>query len=120
MPLRSDLRAKTDRFTMREPIGFSLRRRASSGPGGCGGLGAALVDEAVRRAGSKRCTQRHRKRRQIPATSVFTRALKVRSSKSVSEMAQVANDVNINNARVLLPVPRARLEIFKGAGYVGS
>ena len=48
----------------------------------------------------------------IPATSVFTRVLEVRSSRSVSEVAQIATDVNIiiNDAGVLLPVPRARLE----------
>ncbi|MFF6881182.1 hypothetical protein ACFY9S_38660 [Streptomyces sp. NPDC012474] len=47
----------------------------------------------------------------ILATSVFTRALEVRSSQSVSGVAQIATDVNIiNNAGALLPVPRARLE----------
>lgn len=48
----------------------------------------------------------------IPETSVCTRALEVRPSRSVSEVAQIATDVNIiiNNAAVLVPVHRARLE----------
>lgn len=80
--------------------GCCLVASAPVGPAQQSGRGAALVNEAVRRAGPKRCTQRHGKRTQIPATSVFTRALEVRSSQSVSEMAQIATDVNIiiNNA----------------------
>ena len=47
---------------------------------------------------------------QIPATSAFTRALEVRSPQPVSEVAQIATDVNINNAGILLPVHRTHLD----------
>jgi NAD(P)-dependent dehydrogenase (short-subunit alcohol dehydrogenase family) len=74
--------------------------------GGRCGLGAALVDEVVRR-GAKKVYATAREPNPDPRESVVTRALEVRSSQAISEMAQIATDVDIviNNAGTLVPEP---------------
>jgi NAD(P)-dependent dehydrogenase (short-subunit alcohol dehydrogenase family) len=74
--------------------------------GGRRGLGAALVDEVVRR-GAKKVYATARETYSDPRESVFPRALEVRSEQAVSGMSQIATDVDIviNNAGMLVPEP---------------
>jgi len=74
--------------------------------GGRRGLGAAIVDEALRRGAAKvYSTARTPFTDERPA--VHTHVLEVRSEQSVAELAAIATDVDIvvNNAGVLLPGP---------------
>jgi NAD(P)-dependent dehydrogenase (short-subunit alcohol dehydrogenase family) len=74
--------------------------------GGQRGLGAALVDEVVRR-GAKKVYATARQPYADSRESVVTQALEVRSSQAVSEIAGIATDVDIviNNAGILVPEP---------------
>jgi NAD(P)-dependent dehydrogenase (short-subunit alcohol dehydrogenase family) len=74
--------------------------------GGQRGLGAALVDEVLRR-GAKKVYATAREAASDSRGSVVTRALEVRSPQAISELAQFATDVDIviNNAGTLVPEP---------------
>jgi NAD(P)-dependent dehydrogenase (short-subunit alcohol dehydrogenase family) len=74
--------------------------------GGQRGLGAALVDEVLSR-GAKKVYVTAREPKPDSRESVVTQALEVRSSQAISEIAQVATDVDIviNNAGTLVPEP---------------
>ncbi|SFO67286.1 Short-chain dehydrogenase [Mesorhizobium sp. NFR06] len=72
--------------------------------GGQRGLGAALVEEVLRR-GAKKVYVTAREPKPDSRGSVVTQALEVRSSQAISDLAQIATDVNIviNNAGALVP-----------------
>jgi NAD(P)-dependent dehydrogenase (short-subunit alcohol dehydrogenase family) len=72
--------------------------------GGRRGLGAALVDEVLRR-GARKVYSTARSPYADDRNEVVTHALEVRSQDSVTALAQVATDVDIviNNAGILLP-----------------
>lgn len=74
--------------------------------GGQRGLGAALVEELLRR-GAKKVYVTARKPKPDFRESVVTQALEVRSSQAISDLAQIASDVNIviNNAGTVVPEP---------------
>jgi NAD(P)-dependent dehydrogenase (short-subunit alcohol dehydrogenase family) len=74
--------------------------------GGQRGLGAALVDEVLRR-GAKKVYVTAREPNPDSRESVATQGLEVRSSQAISELAHIAADVDIviNNAGTLVPEP---------------
>jgi NAD(P)-dependent dehydrogenase (short-subunit alcohol dehydrogenase family) len=74
--------------------------------GGQRGLGAALVDEVLGR-GAAKVYVTAREPKPDSRESVVTRPLQVRSSEAISEMAQIATDVDvvINNAGTLVAEP---------------
>jgi NAD(P)-dependent dehydrogenase (short-subunit alcohol dehydrogenase family) len=74
--------------------------------GGQRGLGAALVDEVLRR-GAKKVYVTAREPKPDSRESVVTQGLEVRSSQAISEMAHIATDVDIviNNAGTLVAEP---------------
>jgi NAD(P)-dependent dehydrogenase (short-subunit alcohol dehydrogenase family) len=74
--------------------------------GGQRGLGAALVDEVLGR-GAKKVYVTAREPKPDSRESVVTQALQVRSSEAISELAQIATDVDIviNNAGTLVAEP---------------
>jgi NAD(P)-dependent dehydrogenase (short-subunit alcohol dehydrogenase family) len=74
--------------------------------GGQRGLGAALVDEVLSR-GAKKVYATARKPYSDSRETVVTQALEVQSSQAISEMAQIATDVDIviNNAGTLVAEP---------------
>ena len=74
--------------------------------GGQRGLGAALVEEVLSR-GAKKVYVTARKPKPDSRESVVTQALEVRSSQAISDLAQIATDVNIviNNAGTVVPEP---------------
>jgi NAD(P)-dependent dehydrogenase (short-subunit alcohol dehydrogenase family) len=74
--------------------------------GGQRGLGAALVEEFLRR-GAKKVYVTARKPNPDSRESVVPHALEVRSSQSTSELAKIATDVDIvvNNAGTVVPEP---------------
>jgi NAD(P)-dependent dehydrogenase (short-subunit alcohol dehydrogenase family) len=74
--------------------------------GGQRGLGAALVDEVLRR-GATKVYVTARAPKPDSRESVVTQALEVRSSEAISEMAHIAADVDIviNNAGTLVAEP---------------
>jgi NAD(P)-dependent dehydrogenase (short-subunit alcohol dehydrogenase family) len=69
--------------------------------GGQRGLGAALVEEILRRGVTARDPKPDSRE------SVVTHPLEVRSSQAISDLAQIATDVNIviNNAGIVVPEP---------------
>jgi NAD(P)-dependent dehydrogenase (short-subunit alcohol dehydrogenase family) len=74
--------------------------------GGQRGLGAALVDEVLRR-GAKKVYVTAREPKPDSRESVVTQALEVRSAEAISDIARIATDVDIviNNAGTLVPEP---------------
>jgi NAD(P)-dependent dehydrogenase (short-subunit alcohol dehydrogenase family) len=74
--------------------------------GGQRGLGAALVDEVLRR-GAKKVYVTAREPKPDSRGSVVTQALEVRSSQAISDLAKIATDVDIvvNNAGALVAEP---------------
>lgn len=74
--------------------------------GGSRGLGAALVDEVIRR-GARKVYSTAREAAHDPRAEVVSEVLEVRVAESVSRMAVVAADANIviNNAGILLAAP---------------
>jgi NAD(P)-dependent dehydrogenase (short-subunit alcohol dehydrogenase family) len=74
--------------------------------GGQRGLGAALVDEVLGR-GAKKVYVTARAPKPDSRESVVTQELEVRSSQAISELAQIATDVDvvINNAGTLVAEP---------------
>jgi NAD(P)-dependent dehydrogenase (short-subunit alcohol dehydrogenase family) len=74
--------------------------------GGQRGLGAALVEEVLSR-GAKKVYVTARKAKPDSRESVVTQALEMRSSQAISDLAQIATDVNIviNNAGTVVPEP---------------
>lgn len=74
--------------------------------GGQRGLGAALVEEVLHR-GAKKVYVTARNPKSDSRESVVTQALEVRSSQAISDLAQIATDVNIviNNAGTVVPEP---------------
>jgi NAD(P)-dependent dehydrogenase (short-subunit alcohol dehydrogenase family) len=74
--------------------------------GGQRGLGAALVDEVLGR-GARKVYVTARAPKPESREAVVTQALEVRSSEAISDMAQIATDVDIviNNAGTLVPEP---------------
>jgi NAD(P)-dependent dehydrogenase (short-subunit alcohol dehydrogenase family) len=74
--------------------------------GGQRGLGKALVDEVLNR-GAKKVYATAREPKPDSRESVVTQALEVRSAQAISDLAQLATDVNIviNNAGIVVPEP---------------
>ncbi len=74
--------------------------------GGQRGLGAALVEEFLRR-GAKKVYVTAREPKPDSRESVVPQALEVRSSQAISDLAKIATDVDIvvNNAGTLVPEP---------------
>src|ERR1044071_2808244 len=100
--------AQPDRHHARkgEWLMIAVRNAVVLVTGGQRGLGAALVEEFLRR-GAKKVYVTARKPKPDSRESVVPQALEVRSSQSISDLAKIATDVNIvvNNAGTVVPEP---------------